>query len=182
MKFVQMRHREKQKEWFAKRGMNWHVSSVLSKNPEGTIEVSYFAHLFNSCSQDWYSVSSILEQLLTRLTTIRSMKPHVTRAYLRSDEAGCYHNSQLLAAVRDVGKRVGISIARYDFSEPQFGKDICDRILCPMKGAMRRYCNEGHDIFSAQDVYSALKERQVSGSTAAVCEIDETVKDLEIKK
>ena len=179
MKFVQLRHREKQKDWFAKRGMNWHVSSVLSKNSEGTVEVSYFAHLFDSCSQDWYSVTSILEQLLT---TIRSIKPHVTTAYLRSDEAGCYHNSQLLAAVRNVGERVGISIARYDFSEPQFGKDICDRILCPMKGAIRRYCNEGHDILSAQDMHSALKERQVKGSTAAVCEIDETVKDLEIKK
>ncbi|KAK3730384.1 hypothetical protein QZH41_004673 [Actinostola sp. cb2023] len=35
------------------------------------------------------------------------------RVVLRSDEAGCYHNSQLLAALRDVGERVGISIARY---------------------------------------------------------------------
>lgn len=179
MKFVEMRHREKQREWFAKRGMNWHVSSVLSKNSEGSIEVSYFAHLFNSCSQDWYSVTSIVEQLLT---TIRRVKPHVTTVCLRSDEAGCYHNSQLLAAVRDVGERVGISVARYDFSEPQFGKDICDRIVCPMKGAIRRYCNEGHDILSAKDMYSALKERQVDGSTAAVCETNETLKDLEIKK
>lgn len=179
MKFVQMRHREKQSEWFAKRGMSWHVSSVLSKNLEGSIEVSYFAHLFNSCSQDWFSVTSIVEQLLT---SVRRIKPHVTTVYLRSDEAGCYHNSQLLAAVRDVGKRVGISVARYDFSEPQFGKDICDRILCPMKGAIRRYCNEGHDILSAQDMYSALKERQVNGSTAVVCETNETLIDLKITK
>ena len=70
MKFVQLRHRAKQKECFAKRGMNWHVSSMLSKNPEGTVEVSYFAHLFDSFSQDWYSVTSILEQLLR---TTRSM-------------------------------------------------------------------------------------------------------------
>ena len=68
------------------------------------------------------------------------------------------------------------------FSEPQFGKDVCDRILCPMKGAIRRYCNEGHDILSARDMHSALRERPVKGSTAAVCEINETVKDLEITK
>ena len=98
------------------------------------------------------------------------MKPHVTTAHFRSDEAGCYHNSQLLVAVRNVGERGGISIARYDVSEPQFGKDTCDRILCPMKGAIRRYCNEGHDFLSAQYMYCAPKERQVKGSNAAVCE------------
>ena len=32
--------------------------------------------------------------------------------------------------------------SRYDFSEPQSGKDVCDRIISPMKGAIRRYCNE----------------------------------------
>ncbi|KAK3747345.1 hypothetical protein QZH41_007276 [Actinostola sp. cb2023] len=179
MKFVQMRHREKQSEWFAKRGINWHVSSVLSKNSNGQVEVSYYAHLVNSCSQDWFAVTSIVEQLLTM---IHSEKPHISTVVLRSDEAGCYHNSQLLAALRDVGERVGISIARYDYSEPQFGKDICDRILCPMKGAIRRYCNEGHDILSAQDMHTALKERNVKGSTAAVCEIRPTEMDLEITK
>ncbi|KAK3753674.1 hypothetical protein QZH41_003321 [Actinostola sp. cb2023] len=108
MKFVQMRHREKQSEWFAKRGINWHVSSVLSKNSNGQVEVSYYAHLVNSCSQDWFAVTSIVEQLLTM---IHSEKPHISTVVLRSDEAGCYHNSQLLAALRDVGERVGISIA-----------------------------------------------------------------------
>jgi len=58
---------------------------------------------------------------------------------LGSDEAGCYHNNFLLAAVRDAGKRVGLTLAQYDSSEPQYGKDVCDRILCPMKSAIRRY-------------------------------------------
>ena len=88
--------------------------------------------------------------------------------YLRSDEAGCYHNSSLLAALRDVGSRQGIDVVRYDFSEPQHGKDVCDRILCPMKAAVKRYCNEGHDILMAQDMQTALKERPVRGTTAGV--------------
>ena len=28
--------------------------------------------------------------------------------------------------------------SRYDFSEPQFGKDVCDRIISLMKRAIRR--------------------------------------------
>ena len=62
--------------------------------------------------------------------------------------------------------------SRYDFSEAQFGKDVCDRIISPLKGALRRYCDEGHDILTTSDMYQALQARQVKGTTAAVCEID----------
>jgi hypothetical protein len=42
----------------------------------------------------------------------------------------------LIAAIKDIGKRVGIQIKRYDFSEPQQGKDICDRIICPQRSEL----------------------------------------------
>ena len=61
---------------------------------------------------------------------------------------------------------------RYDFSEPQFGKDVCDRIISPLKSALTRYCNEGNDILSASDMHRALEVRKVKGTTAAVCELD----------
>mgnify|MGYP000294306534 CR=1 FL=1 len=48
-------------------------------------------------------------------------------------------------------------LSRYDFSEPQFGKDVCDHIISPLKCAVRRYCSEGHDILSAADMHGALK-------------------------
>ena len=32
MKFLQMKYREKQSEWFAKRALSWHISSVISKD------------------------------------------------------------------------------------------------------------------------------------------------------
>ena len=48
----------------------------------------------------------------------------------------CNH---LIAAVKDIGDRVGITVARYDFSEPQQGKDVCDRVLGPMKAAIRKH-------------------------------------------
>ena len=122
---------------------------------------------------------SILESLLI---TIRSSNPKVKKAYLQSDEAGCYHTSQLIVAARDVEERVGVSLQRYDFSEPQSGKEVCDRILCPLKGAIRRYCNEGHDFLNASDMHTALKERPVQGCTTSVCHVNETKKGIDIKK
>ena len=116
------------------------------------------------------------------MSVIKRSDPLITKAYLRSDEAGCYHNSSLLASLRDIGSRQGIEIVRYDYSEPQYGKDMCDRILCPMKAAVRRYCNEGHDIVTAQDMQIALKERPVRGTTAAVFSLTEESRTLKIKK
>ena len=80
--------------------------AVLSRVMErGIFFVSFYNHLFNSCSQNWFSVLSILESLLI---TVRSSIPKVKKAYLKSDEAGCYYNSQLIVAARDVGERVGV--------------------------------------------------------------------------
>ncbi|KAL9970520.1 hypothetical protein ACROYT_G022908 [Oculina patagonica] len=105
------------------------------------------------------------------LRTIKGNKPNVSEVFLRSDEAGCYHNNNLIAAALDVGEEVGIKVMSYDFSEPQFGKDVCDRIISPMKSAIRRYCNEGNDIMSASDMYEALRARQ-NQNPAVLKEVD----------
>ena len=180
MKFQQMKYREKQSEWFAKRGLIWHISSVVFKDEKSKdVEVQSYAHLFDSCKQDWYSVTSILEDLLFKL---KSSNPSISQVYLRSDEAGCYHNNSLVAALLSIGERTSIVVKRLDHSEPQHGKDICDRILCPLKAAIRIFCNEGHDILTANDMHTSLKERQVKGTTAAVCSVDESNKTVQVKK
>ena len=154
MKFTQRRFREKQSDWYAKRGMSWHVNSVITKNPEtNDLEVCTYAHLIDSCTQDWYSILSIIENLLQ---VLHKSNVKTSKVYLRSDETGCYYNDFLPVFLKDLGQRVGIKVVRYDFSEPQHGKDVCDRILCPMKHAIQKYCNEGHDILTASDMRRAL--------------------------
>lgn len=46
------------------------------------------------------------------------------------------------------------------------------------KASIRRYCNDGHDIVTAQG--TALRERTVKGTTATVCSIQEQFQTLEI--
>ena len=179
MKFLQLRYREKQSDWYGKRGLSWHVSSVVSRDESGQLKVISYTHLFDKCTQDWYAVASIIEDLLQYL---KSRMPKLSKAYLRSDEAGCYHSNDLIAAVRDIGERVGVVVERYDYSEPQSGKDMCDRILCPMKTAIRSYCCEGHDVLTASDMRDALMKHPVRGTTASVNSVDEQQESLVVKK
>ena len=110
MKFNQMKYREKQSEWFGKRGMSWHVSCIVSKPVgEQDLEIASYVHLFDSCTQDWYAVYGILTHLLK---IVKADRPHISRAYLRSDGAGCYFNNNLIAAVSQFGEQVGITVMR----------------------------------------------------------------------
>ena len=84
--------------------------------------------------------------------------------------------------MRDVGKRVGVTVHNYHFSEPQSGKDICDRILRPMKTSIRIYCNEGHDVLTAVDIRDASTQHPVKGTTAAVSVVNESKNTLSVNK
>ena len=180
MKFLQMKYREKQSDWFAKRGISWHVSTVILKQDASSdVEVQTYAHLFDYCQQDWFAVCSIFENLLKNILT---SKPLINSVFLRSDEAGCYHNNALIASLKDVGLRLGVKVKRYDYSEPAYGKDVCDRILCPMKSSIRCYCDEGHDINCAANMRTALLERPVRGVSASVCVIDDKKNNLKVNK
>ena len=84
----------------------------------------------------------------------------------------------LIASLKDVGLRLAVQVKGYDYSEPAYGKDVCNRILCPMKSLICCYCDEGHDINYAADMRTPLLERPVQGVTASVCAIDEKKKTL----
>ena len=89
------------------------------------------------------------------LCKIKIELPRVTELFLRSDNAGCYHNASLLLSLPALSKNKGIQIRRYDFSEAQAGKDICDRKIAPMKSHIQ-YINEGHNVENASEMREAL--------------------------
>ena len=55
MKFLQLKYREKQSDWYGQKGMSWHVSSAVSRKPgSDELLVTSYVHLFDSSSQDWF--------------------------------------------------------------------------------------------------------------------------------
>ena len=129
-----------------------------------------FFHVFDNCTQDWFTVASIVEVLLV---TLNEIYPQLTEAFLRSDNAGCYHCAPLMLAIPDISKRTKIVIRRYDFSDAQAGKDICDRLIACAKCHMHRYVNEGKNINTASDMKRALDSYGgVKGCRASVVSTD----------
>ena len=127
-------------------------------------------HIFNFCTQNNYAVASIFEHLFQ---TIKAEYQSISKAFVRSDNAGCYHNGPLLLCLHEVAKNACVNLIRYDFSEPQAGKDICDRKTAPMKAHIRRFVNENNDVTTAEEMKKALESHGgLRGCRVAVVEID----------
>jgi hypothetical protein len=50
------------------------------------------------------------------------------------------------------------------------------------EAVLKKFCNEGNDILTAEDMRNALLQRHVKGATATACLIDDSNTTLNIKK
>ena len=178
MKYMPQKFREKMTDFFGKRGISWHVSAVISrKDGLDDFDVQCYVHIFDHVTQDWFAVASILENVLQ---VIKENNQDICRVYLRSDNAGCYHNAYLISSLPDIGRRTGLQILRYDFSEVQSGKDICDRKIGTMKSHINHWINEKNDVTTAEQLKQALDSHGgIVGCRIAVCKVNEQRKNAE---
>ncbi len=118
--------------------MSWHIWVVIRRNADGTgWDTRIYIYIFDELSsQDSGAVLSTLKDVIKR---IHLETPRITKAYLRSDNAGCYHSATTLASVIDMNKDSIVKILRWDFSEPQQGKDACDRYAAIIKRKVRQF-------------------------------------------
>ena len=174
MKFL-LKYRETQSDWYAKRGISWHIS-VVARNVRGLFESQSFVHIVENTSQD----SSVVVRIIQH--TLRSLKegnPAINKAFLRQDNAGCYHSSAVIALCTHMKANTGIDVCRVDFSDPPGGKGACDRKAATIKAHVRRYVNEGHDVQNAEQLQTAiLSNGGVTGIRVAV--VDAAVSACEL--
>ena len=98
------------------------------------------------------------------------------RLFLRSDNAGCYHNQVLFVIASYFAKKYGHIMVRYDFCEPQTGKDVCDRKIAPIKRTINQYINDAHDVINAHDMKDAIESNSSLNSVMAfVCEMNDSL-------
>ncbi|CAF1548652.1 unnamed protein product [Adineta ricciae] len=89
MKFLAKEYRESQRQWFAKRGLSWHIcyaiklqSASSSTTSDRTFEHKTYAHIFDQCVQNGQTVTSIMRDILLR---IKSANPEIQFAYIRGN-------------------------------------------------------------------------------------------------
>ncbi|CAH1252459.1 Hypp9299 [Branchiostoma lanceolatum] len=169
MKFLPRKYRESQTDWFGKRGLPWHIS-VAHRRCDASILVETFIHLFQTCTQDSSSVVSILQHTVQQL---KEELPTLQSIYIRSDNAGCYHNTLLFQAAKHINQTAGVTIRRIDYCDPQGGKGSCDRQAATVKSHIKTWINEGHNVETATEFKTAVESRGgIPGVKVFLCEVD----------
>ena len=152
MKLLPRKYRESQTDWFAKRGISWHISVVVRRQ-NNNFESQGFVHIVQRCSQGSLAVVSIMAHILR---TLKKEHPEIKKAYFRQDNAGCYHSASTIVSVPAIAQESGVHVAEVSFSDPQGGKGPADRMAATIKGHIKRFINEGNDVTNAKEMEKAI--------------------------
>ena len=143
MKYLPRKFREGQTDWFAKRGVNWHITYSAFKEGESMRNLTH-VHIFDSpVPQDSTTTAAVLVDVIKDLGV---RLPSMKSVSLWSDNAGCYKSTLTLATLH---QELGEKIEVYNFCEAQNGKGPCDRKASHIKAAIKRYVNQGNDVTDA---------------------------------
>ncbi|CAC5418232.1 unnamed protein product [Mytilus coruscus] len=153
MKFLPFQYRETQSEFFGKKGFSWHISCVIYSSKENELDLQCYIHILENGTQGWFSVANILVNLLYQLRTVN---PDIDELFFKSDNAACYHCTNLLSFIQQNNAIFPILIKEYNFSEAQSGKDLCDSKTGTSRLHIYKYANEGHNVVSSADMKTAL--------------------------
>ena len=131
---VTREYRERQEEYFRKKGMTLLVDIVF-KGKEESVKKVYFTTVYR-CDQ------GIIDSLCLATTALDKMKeefPNLEELYAKSDDASSYHGEALyqLCCERQ------IKLRRYNYSEPSHGKDQCDHESAGARCVLRSYVDAG---------------------------------------
>ncbi|KAK3742848.1 hypothetical protein QZH41_004530 [Actinostola sp. cb2023] len=162
MKFLPRKYRESQTDWFGKRGLSWHITVAICRTERNELHMMTFVHVFQTCNQDSCTVLSIMKDVVCKL---KKELPKLESVYYRQDNAGCYHCGASIVGASLIGKDIGVSVRRMDFSDPQGGKGACDRKAASIKSHMKIHLNAGNNIENGREMVAAMLS---SGGIAGV--------------
>ena len=153
MKFLPRKFRESQTDWFAKRGISWHLTVAIRRGDDHKLQMMTFVNVFRSCSQDSCTVLSVMSDVVKQL---REFHPQLENIYYWQDNAGCYHCGTTIVGAKLISQQHGVSVRRMDFCDSQAGKGACDRKAATIKSHMKIFLNSGSNIESAEEMKNAI--------------------------
>ena len=76
--------------------------------------------------------------------------------HLRQDNTWCYHWANTILACRTFEQSTGIKVVFMDFSDPQGGKGVVDRLAATCKNHIWTYINAGNNVTTTAEMKEAL--------------------------
>ena len=153
MKILPQKFRESQTDWFAKRGISWHLTAAIRRGDDHKLQMMTFVNVFRSCCQDSCTVLSVMSDMVKQL---REVHPQLENIYYWQDNAGCYHCGTTIVGAKLVSQQHGVSVRWMDFCDSQAGKGACDRKAATIKSHMKIFLNSGNNIESAEEMKNAI--------------------------
>ena len=153
MKFIPGQYREKEKEFFGKRGISWHIT-VCQTKVDGDLLAQTFVHIVKSGLQESETVVPIMEHVIQ---TLKKEHPDIENVYYRQDNAGCYHSAATVLSCKILRERSGLNLCRVDFCDPQGGKGPCDRKAAQIKRHIKMFINQGNSVTKPEELKAAIE-------------------------
>jgi hypothetical protein len=169
MKFDELRQREASIHFYGKRGISWHIGDISYCVWDSVTQKVVWRHatlsqiLENENKQDGLAVLSVVEAMMKKIS---HEIPHLKYAYLRTDNAGCYHKKELTLGIPLLNAMsTGIKIYQASNAETQDGKTgKCDGFgatatrHCRRVLACRQNATEYNKICTPLQLASALAD------------------------
>ena len=156
--------------------MSLHIDVFFRQQEDRLLKYVYMTCLFR-CKQSKVDILNIGDSVLRKF---KMACPFIDKLFAKSDNASCYHSNFVVEALYKLCLTIGFTLLRYDYNEPCKGKDQCDRESAGAKAVMNSFVGSGHDVISANDVFTALHYgKGIRNTQACVLEIDLEQSNLE---
>ncbi|GMR57033.1 hypothetical protein PMAYCL1PPCAC_27228, partial [Pristionchus mayeri] len=110
MKLLPLNPRESTSDWYALRGMPWHMGNALMWE-KGDLWQHHFVTIIKGEREDSAMVTAIIRSIFYQLR-----RRGISRVFLRSDQAGPYKSSSTIALIYSIAMDEKIEVAGWYFS------------------------------------------------------------------
>lgn len=152
-KILKTEYRQAQKNYFGNSGISKHVDVFFWRNQNNQLEKAVYHTVIEQTDQ------GVLDTLIVADAVLKQMRidnPTVENLFCRADNAGCYAGNSSFEGLKVICADKGFALQRFDFSEPQDGKDQSDKESAVVNRRLRSYINSGGDVKCAMDIKTGI--------------------------
>ena len=136
----------------------------------------YFTTIFR-CDQDVQDTLNVADYVIAQ---IKRDFPQLHSLYKKSDNAGCYAGNSVAELLYRICSKYDIDLKRYDYNEPQKGKDQADRESAVAKRYINAYVHSGNNCRSAEAIKQGIQYMgRPKDSKVSVIEIDKLKSNID---